>query len=510
MIPILSRDQARAFDQNAMDSQGVPSLILMENAGANASRRVLERFAHARRILVLVGRGNNGGDGSVVARHLLIAGRSVTLALACEMSSLTGDALLMLTAFRGLGGAVIANCSETALAAALQSSELVIDALYGTGLTRELADSDKRRIQQVNEAALPVVALDVPSGMDADSGAVRGAAIIATETITFAFAKRGFFTPGGARLTGNLCTVPIGVPSIWARETASAELYTADDAHSTLGTPFAPKHKGEAGRVAIFAGGPGTLGAARLCAHGALRAGAGLVRVATFGEAALQLQSTAWEVMTTALEPSDDPKQVFELLNWADSVVLGPGLGLGTLQRALVSNILRDQKCPVVVDADALTVLSEHQQLSGRAMTHCLLTPHPKEAARLLGCTAPQVEDDRFGAATTLVEKTGAHVLLKGEHTIVTAPDRPASVNTTGNSLLAVGGSGDVLSGVLGAIACRFPLWEAARVGAWLHGAAADAVWQQGHRRGVLARELADAIPGVVASLAAASPSESR
>lgn len=502
MTPVLSRQQMRAFDRRAIDVCSVPSLVLMENAGRGATELIVRRFPAGERFLVLCGTGNNGGDGFVVARQLLVRGRETRVQLVGRLDVLSGDARSNALAFLGLGGSIEEVSTVRQISAALGAAEVVVDALFGTGLSRPIEGLEREVIDVVNRADKRVFALDVPSGLDADSGSVLGAALRADATCTFGHLKWGLLEPRARPLVGELSVVDIGVPaSLYVAVGHDGEVTEQRDVKELLARRPEPQHKGEAGKVLIVAGGPGTLGAARLCAHGAHRAGAGLVKVATFAPARQALDETTWETMTAELE-GDAAASLDPLLAWADAVVVGPGFGLGEASAHVTRYLLAHARCPVVLDADGLTHVQGHWE-GLRQNSAVLITPHAGEAARLLGTSTDAVQADRRGAVQQLFERTGATVLLKGERTLISGPvpGLPVAINTSGNAALAVGGSGDVLSGVLGALCCHLSPRDAAIVGAFVHGRAAELATGSAARRGVLAREIGDQVPLVIAAL---------
>jgi ADP-dependent NAD(P)H-hydrate dehydratase / NAD(P)H-hydrate epimerase len=508
MLPVLSRAQSRQLDEVASVELGVPALILMENAGRGAAEVILASFPAVRRVVVVCGRGNNGGDGFVVARRLLTLGLAVRVVCVYAGNELDGDADLCARAFAGAGGVVVWDSSDEAqaLQVELVAAELVVDAVFGTGLTRPLAGRLARAVEHLNTAQRPIVALDVPSGLNADTGKVLGAAVRAAVTVTFNTHKLGLLTQLGREHAGQVVVGDIGVRSDTLLRAGKfvprAELVQPADVALAVARLGRPAHKGEAGRVVVIAGSQGTVGAARLVAHGAHRAGAGLVTVASFADCITRLESSAWETMTRTLTPRDDGQSLTRALASADSVVVGPGLGLSDDARDACERVVLQCERPVVVDADALNHFGGDIARISTARGPRLLTPHPKEAARLLACSPEDVEADRYAAVEQLARQSGATVLLKGAHSLIQSTEGLCYVNSTGNSALAVGGSGDVLSGIIAAFGSRLPLLDAALVAAWLHGRAAEYVSRRrGTERGMLAREIADDLPAVLAEV---------
>ncbi len=502
MIPVLTREQSRQLDRDVIEGAGVPSVILMENAGRGAADVILQQFPTARGLLVVCGNGNNGGDGFVVARRWLTMGRQVVVCLFDAGEKLSPEATVMLDAYRAVGGCVIGDEDET-WGHALSQSDVIVDALFGTGLTRQLQGVHAEMVHRINGAGKPVVALDLPSGLDADTGQVLGECVRATLTVTFGCAKRGCFTFGGAQLSGRVCTVDIGVPLPTAGSGERlAFAITREYVERTLRGRPTVGHKGQAGHVVVIGGSMGTLGAARLAAHGAFRAGAGVVTVATHADAAQALGSESWEVMVRAVGP-DFSRDLGDWLGKATSVVFGPGLGVSAITRDWLRNVLTTFRGLVVLDADGLTLLSEMPAWRDRCVSQLVVTPHPGEAARLLSSSPAAIEADRFQALDALTTCLGATVVLKGAPSLV--GDANAShIAPFGHSCLSTAGAGDVLAGIIGALGTRLPALDAALVGTWLHATAGEQLGEGRFAgRGLLAREIADEVSVVCASLAA-------
>ena len=518
MIPVLSRAQMRAFDKHAIEACHVPSLVLMENAGRGAAdaieRELLGGRTAGARIVVVCGAGNNGGDGFVVARHMLARGARVEAWLAGDPAKMTPDCRANHDAFAGIGGRIetvpLGESLQT-LGDALAEADVAVDALFGTGLDRPIVEPMASVIRLVNEARgfgrhLRVAALDVPSGLDTDTGVALGLSIEADLTVTFAHLKLGHVTGQGARVSGPVHVVDIGVPPALRHERA-AELVESRDVRAHVQKRPVDSHKYRAGHVAIVAGSPGKVGASLLAARGALRGGAGAATIVTWPDAATALEARVAEVMvgrlTSETEPEALARSVDALLAHKRAVVLGPGFGTDDAARAVSDHVLRTFQGVIVADADSFTVHAgapEHFAVAGGRV---VLTPHAGELGRLLGRSSDAIESDRFGSARDAAARANAVVLLKGAYTVIAAPDGRTVVSGSGSPALATAGSGDVLSGIIGALACSLPPFEAAWCGAFLHGVAGTA-WQKEHGdRGLLAGEIADGVPDVLAALLA-------
>lgn len=514
MIPVLSREQQRDFDRHAIEVCRVPSLVLMENAGQNAASVLLRALDGASgRVVVVAGPGNNGGDGFVVARRLLTAGHTPEVLLVADPQRLGGDARVNHDAWRGLGGrvtSVMDDAGVMALASSLASlgpTDVVVDALLGTGLDRPVEGNFAGVIQAILESDARTFSLDLPSGLDANTGAVLGVAVRADSTITFAHLKTGLLTPSGAEHAGDVHVVDIGVPGELVREVGySALLFEDDDARELWVPRGVAAHKGTAGHVVAVAGSPGKSGAALLVARGALRAGAGLATICAFHEAADALDARVLEEMTARIDPDSIEASLDQVLSRADVVVVGPGLGLSDRARRVAEHVISSWDGTKIVDADAVSAFAGRGADLASAPGQLILTPHPAELGRLLGISAAEVERDRYTAVARAAELTGAVVLLKGARTLVAAPGETTLVTAAGTPALATAGAGDVLAGIIAAFAKQMPGRLSAILGAHVHARAAEA-WTEitGADRGLIAREVADGIPEALARLAGAS-----
>jgi NAD(P)H-hydrate epimerase len=404
-------------------------------------------------------------------------------------------------AFRGVGGECIALGDAPSFAGALEQSSVVVDALYGTGLDRTIEGVAAEVIALCNDAPVARFSLDLPSGLDADTGKVHGLVFRAHHTVTFGHGKVGLMTPRGATVAGRLHVVGLGVPARSpGLEEPSAELVEMRDVRALLKGRSLAEYKHAAGHVGIFAGAPGKGGAAVLAALGALRAGAGLVTLAQRASTTGPPAALPPEVMTSPLDLARPDESLRSVLDGCRSLVLGPGFGTDDEGRTWTRAVLEAFDGPVVVDADALTLVAAGVPLRppGTEFPR-ILTPHAGEAARLLATTAADIEGDRYGAVRALADRYQAVVLLKGKYTLVASSEtRTVLVNSTGGPNMATAGSGDVLAGVIAALGCHQNALSAAMLGAFLHGAAGDR-WAERHGdRGMMASELALGVPSVL------------
>jgi NAD(P)H-hydrate epimerase len=540
VIPVLTRAQMRAFDKFAIESCHVPGVVLMENAGRGAADVISAMIEEGRskraqvdperrrafpvrhvpspgqpakypleaRVVVVCGTGNNGGDGFVVARHLDARGAEVEVFLAGPSEKVTGDARINHDAFIDLGGRfqeISANDDLVALENALKRADFIVDALFGTGLDRPIEGLVARVIGAINAADRRCIALDVPSGLDADSGAPLGTCVEADETVTFGHLKIGVLTPEGARLAGNVHVVDLGVPDpiILAQVGHVAEVLDRESLVGAIHKRGPSVYKHQAGDVLVIAGSAGKPGAALLTARAAIRAGAGLVTIATWPDAVTSIDSRMVEVMTSRLDPAAIDVSLDEALTRRSAVAIGPGFGLDDKARAAVDHVVLGWKGLKVVDADAITHFVGRADVLASAAGQCILTPHPGELGRLLGRSSKAIEQDRFGAVREAVARTRATVVLKGARTIIATPEGQLHICMAGNPALATAGSGDVLTGIIAAFACFLSPSAAACTGVLVHALAGDQ-WQArtGCDRGLLASEIAELVPGVLAALA--------
>lgn len=480
---------------------GIPGLVLMENAGRGAFEILVERFPdRLDRVLLLGGPGQNGGDAWVIARHLWLAGYTPRCLLVGERAKVGGDAEVQLRVLHALGVdvAVQPEGTEESFGPWIDPASLVVDGLFGTGLGRPLKGVYAAVVAAANASPVPVIALDVPSGIDADQGVELGSAIEASLTVTFAAHKRGLFRGAGARAAGTVVLASIGAP---ATPEVSCHRVEPHDARAWLGKRPVDAHKGSSGHLLVVAGAPGTSGAAELTCRGGLRAGAGRVTLAVRPEIHVASEARAVEVMVRP--HGNDLAKALALGAKKGAAVVGPGLGTDEVGRSLCRGLALGLPIPTVLDADALSAFegAALSELAGAAGAR-VLTPHPGEAGRMLGWDTSVVVERPFAAVETIAKRTGAVVVLKGAGTIVSDGRRSLLVGEPVPAL-GVAGSGDVLAGILGGLlAERWPvsgLLQRVAAGVYLHNAAGrlTAIGD----RGILAREIADAVPRAVAEL---------
>lgn len=514
MQPVFSAEEMRRLDARAVDSLGIPGAVLMENAGrqaASAVRGWLGQGRRGARVEIVCGKGGNGGDGFVVARHLRRAGLRPRVWLAWPAREIRGAAAAKLGALARAGIRPQDAEGEAAVRAALAGADVIVDALLGTGARGAPGGLTARLIELMNASGRPIVALDIPSGVSADGGPAPDAAVRAALTVTFAGLKRGLLVGPGAALAGRVTVVPIGIPEAEVRRGVTTFLAEATDVAPLFPPRPREAHKGSYGHLLVVGGARGTTGAAAMAGRAAMRAGAGLVTLAVPASqqsvvAALTLEGmTAPLPETGAASPALAAVEVVASLAAArDAVALGPGLGLDGETQAAARRLVAEVAQPMVVDADALTALAGHLAVLGAAPAPRVLTPHPGEMARMLGVSVAEVQRDRLGIARELARAHGAHLVLKGALSVIAHPDGRLVLNPTGNPGMASGGMGDVLTGMAGAMLARgFAADTALLAAVYLHGLAGDLAAARVGEEALIAGDVIEALPGAFAALSA-------
>jgi len=514
---LVTAAEMQQMDRLAIESHGIPGLVLMESAGKGAARVLLAQFAdHLKAgVGIICGKGNNGGDGFVMARFLADHRIRVTVYLLAKTSMVKGDAAANLNRLAPLNIPVIEVPDENAFSKAISSLDqhgLLVDAILGTGLSADVKGFFKTVIDYMNQRPTPIFAVDVPSGLNSDTGQPCGACIRAQATATFALPKIGHFSYPGAEYTGKLEIIDIGIPEAVVQSVKpKQQLLTAEQIRQRLRPRSADTHKGRTGHLLVVAGSVGKTGAAALAAGSAMRCGAGLVTLSIAESLHSLAETLVLEVMTAPLTESrcgvlgdaavDDIKK---LISGKACVAIGPGIGQAPETRRLIQKIITQIEIPMVIDADGLNNLTGQTQLLKNLKAPAVLTPHPGEMARLIDASPAEVQHNRLKCARDFATNFKVHVVLKGAATVIAHPDGKAYINTTGNSGMASGGMGDVLTGVLaGFITQGFSPEEAAHAAVYLHGAAADTLAKTIGPFGYLAGEVMNAIPGEIKKLIA-------
>lgn len=512
-MKIVTAAQMQALDRRAIQEGAIPGRVLMERAGSQVVERLERRFGtcKGKRILVLCGKGNNGGDGFVAARLLHQRRARVHTLMLASPPELTPDARLMYRRFHQAAGRAAARPFTETTKALVKDADILVDALLGTGLAAEVSGRYRDAIVAINSVPVPVVAVDVPSGIHADTGALLGAAVQADLTVTFGLPKLGLYLGAGIDHAGEVSVADIGIPAAYVDELDSQlRLITEEAAAAALPRRVASAHKGTFGHAGIVAGSVGKTGAAALAATAALRSGAGLVTVAAPASVNDTLESKLLEVMTVPMPETKARTlarsaldRLLAFITARTSVAIGPGISTHPETVELVHALMRRLDRPSVLDADALNALAGRASLLTECKVPPILTPHPGEMARLEPDATPQtVNADRLGIATHFARERGVFLVLKGARSIVARPDGMAAICPTGNPGMATAGTGDVLTGVIaGLLAQGLPPWDAACAGTFFHGYAGDlaaaALGQAGMLAGDLLSRLPDALRAV-------------
>ncbi len=486
-IALYSTQQVRALDALAIESRGIAGYTLMQRAAQAALHCLRARWPGAQRLTIVCGPGNNGGDGYVLARLARAAGLLVTVLAASPAERLRGDARKAAEDWLTTGGEALPFAPER-----LANAEILVDALLGTGLRGAVREDAAMLIREINASGRPVLALDVPSGLDSDTGAPLGDAVRADCTITFVALKTGLFVGDGPQFAGSVCFDDLAI-GFAAQELPPARIERMVDAEieGALARRSRSAHKGDFGRVLIVGGGVGMPGAARLAGEACLRVGAGLVTVAVAPQNVVAVSAGRPELICL---PLAEPAGLREAAAHAEIIAIGPGLGRSEWARGALDAALGAGK-PLVLDADALNLIAESDAQSRQEW---ILTPHPGEAGRLLGMATAEVQRDRLEALERLTRRYGGVVVLKGAGTLVGAAGCTAALCERGNPGMASPGMGDVLTGVIAGVfaQCRDP-WRAARAGVLAHAMAGDAAARSGER-GLLASDVIEELRACV------------
>lgn len=499
---LVTAAEMKRYDTNTSAHFMVPSIVLMERAALACLKVITDRqeqleralagsgMAPGRRVLVIGGCGNNGGDGFALGRLLMQEGFRVDFVLAGEEERATQQTAQQLKSVRAYGGKIGRNLPDC-------EYDIIIDALFGVGLTRELTGFYRECVEYMNAKNAFVLSVDIPSGVHADSGAVMGAAVCADVTVTFGFRKLGTFFYPGTRYAGRVLCFPIGITGDSFLGQPPVRFTYTEPVRGLMPRRAADGNKGTFGKAALLAGSEGMAGAALLCARGAFAAGCGMVKVVGPAQNRPALNQALPEAMVT--------EDIREAAAWADVIAAGPGLTTGEKAERQLAYIIEETDCPLILDADAINLLSENrallEELAGRQQQTALrrqlaLTPHPGELSRLAGCSIKEVTADPEGFILEWSRRLQAVVLCKGARTLVTSPEGMIYVNSSGNSGMATAGSGDVLTGIVAALAAQEGgLFRAVCTGVYLHGLAGDRAAHSKSEYSMKAGDIADMVP---------------
>lgn len=509
-MKVATAGQMGEFDRRAAEEFGVPSIVLMENAGRHvfeAARDILGGLP-GKRVAIVAGSGNNGGDGSVAARHLRDAGARVSVLLLADPKDVKGDAKTNLDILLKTDTSIRQVNSAEDVSTTLVHSDLIIDAIFGTGLRGEVTGPAAEVIQAINLSKKPVIAVDIPSGLDADTGRIWGVCVRADCTVTFALPKIGLLSYPGAAHVGRLVVGDIGIPHRLYEE-INVELL--DDAMVAGKLPDRPPdaHKGTFGTAAVIAGSVGLTGAAAMAGEAALRIGAGLSIVGIPSSLQDVMAAKLTEVMTCGLPETDGRsvsiKALDEALALAErstAVVLGCGLGTHADTCEFVRSFVGSARKPMIIDADGLNALAQDLRVLEGDHGELVLTPHPGEMSRLLGTSASEVQSNRMDAARQAASRFHSVIVLKGAHTLVADPSAAVFINPTGNAGLATGGTGDVLAGAIGGLLAQgLSALDAAICGAYIQGKAGGIASATIGTPGMIAGDVLRALPAALREL---------
>jgi NAD(P)H-hydrate epimerase len=507
-MKIVRSQTMQEMDRRAMDEFGIPGLELMEHAGRCCVEEIIRHFGRqgVRRVLILAGKGNNGGDGHVIARLLLGEGWKVTLLVLAEQEQITGDAAVNLKRlppdlplFRTREGEL-----TTLHATDIRQTDLIVDAMLGTGLSSDLAGVYREAVQLVNGSGRPVVAVDIPSGVHGSSGRVLGSAVRADLTVTFACPKLGHVLYPGAERVGRLVVRDIGIPPSLLEQAPGFEYLNEESMAPLLKRRDRQGHKGDYGHCLFIAGSTGKSGAAALCANSAVRAGSGLVTLGAPETIHRILEVKTTEAMTVPLPDSGNGHLaesafagIVRLLEGRDVLAIGPGIDRQPDTVALVRSLAETVELPLVIDADGLNALATDMTvLKWKRSSAMVLTPHPGEMARMLGAPLPPEQADRIELCREFATSHDVHLVLKGARTIVASPDGSVAINGSGNPGMASGGMGDVLTGIIASLIGQgYDVRDACCLGVFIHGYAADMVAREKGEVGIIATDVAEMLP---------------
>ncbi|MBL0226209.1 MAG: NAD(P)H-hydrate dehydratase [Geobacteraceae bacterium] len=505
-MKVVTAHTMQDMDKQAIEEFGIPGLDLMENAGKSCTDAIVEAFGTSGSAVVIAGKGNNGGDGYVIARLLRQAGWDVHVFILAEHGQISGDAATNLTR---LARQDITFCPDAGQLPALHMdtinrADVIVDAMLGTGLRSDVAGVYREAIEIVNASGRPVLAVDIPSGIHGTTGRMLGVAVRASITVTFACAKLGHVLYPGAEHTSKLIVADIGIPPHLMEAAPGYDLLNDDFIRPMLRRRDRQAHKGQFGHCLVIAGSTGKTGAAALSANCAMRAGSGLVTLAVAESLHAILEAKTTEVMTVPLPDSNSGyvtssayPAIEKLVAGKDALALGPGLGRQPGTTALVQTIVENVSLPMVIDADGLNALAEDITILRRKKSaNIILTPHPGEMARLLGTSIPDVEAVRISVAQEFARNFGVYLVLKGARTIVASPEGIAAINGSGNPGMASGGMGDVLTGIIvSLLGQHYSTWDACRIGVYIHGYAANLVADEKGEIGMNASDVQEMLP---------------
>lgn len=490
---IVTKQEMQSIDTYAIEDVGIPSIVLMERAALRVAKQVEKVNANKGRILIVVEGGNNGGDGLAVARILLGRGYAVDIYYIGGIKKTTEAFRLQMNIMENMSAVFSEGIPD-------RDYSVIVDGIFGVGLSRKIEGIHKETINTLNSMEGIKIAIDMPTGIDASTGDILGAAFKADYTVTFALKKLGMFFSDGIDYCGEVICTDIGIPRAAIEETRP-KIYAYDYSDmDKIPKRYNNSHKGTYGKVAVIAGSKNMSGAAFLCGKAAYSVGAGLVKIYTHESNRTIVQSQLPEaVMMTYEEYGGALACVEDVLNWATVIVVGPGLGVDTTSERMLYELMMRAEVPMVLDADALNILSNNIELLESISVPVVMTPHMKEMSRLVDKTISEIMDSRFEIARDFAKKTGVTLVLKDAKSVVTNGGEQSYINLAGNNGMSTGGSGDVLSGIIaGMIAGGLSLAEAAKMGTFLHCLAGDKAAEEKGKYAMLASDILNHIEDVL------------
>ncbi len=509
-MKVATAEQMQELDRRSIENYKIPGIVLMENAGRGAAEVISKTFPNIQRwkVAVISGKGNNGGDGFVIARHLMNQGVVVKVFLLTDPRALRGDAETNYQVFYRMKGEVLPVPSSKdyqRIKKDLEKFDLLVDGIFGTGLDAEVRGYYREVIDHLNTLQKPIVAIDIPSGLDANTGKPLGTAIKATLTITFGLPKIGLLISPGLDYAGEVKVIDIGIPKkLVDEEKIQTFLLEGNEIRKWVSTRRRPEsHKGDYGHLLVLAGSVGKTGAAAMACEAALRMGAGLVTLAIPKSLNPIMEVKLTEVMTEPLP--ETPKQTLSLRAYnsilrlcenKSAVVIGPGIGTFKETQALILKLVKSLEIPMIIDADGITALSTQPKIFPLTNRNLILTPHPGEMARLIRSTPKEIQGDRIGVSRNFAQSNHLYLVLKGHRTLIATPKGDIFINPTGNPGMASGGTGDVLTGMIGGLVCQgLDLLTSLQIAVYLHGWAGDEVAREIGETSLVATDILRKIP---------------
>jgi NAD(P)H-hydrate epimerase len=510
-MKLVTSEQIKNIDRRAIREFGIPGMVLMENA-ATAILAEMERFFNGLsgvKVGIICGKGNNGGDGLALARRLRIRGVPVRVALLAPFAAVSGEAKINLSILRKMDVEILPNANSRPLADIMEWSDILVDAMLGVGLSAPLKGTYAQAAMMLNISGRPVVAVDIPTGINADTGAVMGTAVRADLTVTMALPKRGLVLHPGASYAGQVRVADIGIPAdVIEKEIITTHLLDRGSVWGAIRKRESDTHKGDYGHLMVVAGSLGKAGAAVMTAKGALRSGAGLVSVAAPMGLVPVIQQQVFEAMCIQSAESIDgtlgigaEEELSKAAGRISACAVGPGLSTHYETVQTVRGFIPRLGLPMVIDADGLNALAGSLDILKRMKAPVVLTPHPGEMGKLLGVSANDVQKDRIGIASDFAGRYNVTLVLKGAGTVIASPTGDVFINSTGNPGMATAGTGDVLTGMIGGLLAQgYPAVQAACLGVYLHGLAGDLAAKEKGEMSLIAGDVIEKIPEAIKS----------